>query len=154
MRTSFDTWGPILYGSRMWHISMWHALLAMKSFAIYVRQADSIKFCRICLFGMHPRALATIWLVQLVTWSKCHVQLSRNLSTGRDLSNSLRTVLRMRIGRQTALIESVYCEILVIRLQFQKNATYAMCPVRFSYRILPLSSRNAFKYTETNSTMH
>ena len=38
--------GSILYNSRLWQILTWHCLLAIKSFAKNVRQADSIKFYR------------------------------------------------------------------------------------------------------------
>ena len=60
IRFYLKTRGAILYKILMWHILMWHALFTLKSFTKNVRQADSIRFRRIWLFGTHPRALATI----------------------------------------------------------------------------------------------
>ena len=95
------------------------------------------------MFGTHLRAQATIWLIQLVTWYKCHVRICRNLYTSPEVSNSLWTVLRMRVGRLWLRIHLYGITLLLVhwnRGQFlRKTCHIRMCHIHISYRIGPLS---------------
>ena len=141
----WQNWGPILYSSRMWHISMWHALFTIKSFAIL--RSKSWFYTNIAYWYVTDNWIGSQLSRESsrVPRSCVHVRLDSilyiNQSTPYKLSNSAWTALRRRVGRLWVRIRLYRITLLRVhwnRGQFpRKTCHIRMCHIHILYRIAP-----------------